>query len=102
MQDPSVRDAYGRGMRLSAAFLATALAFSCSSKAQDAFTAAQNAAATNDFAKARTLYAQASKDDPDARSRDRATVALANIQWRVFHEAAEARATLARVDKSSS
>src|SRR6185436_19407385 len=42
-----------------------------------------------------------SKDDPDARTRDRATIALANLQWRVFHEAAEARATLGRVEKTS-
>jgi hypothetical protein len=91
-------------MRFSAAVLVTVLFASCPSAGEvktDAFNAAENAAANNDFRQARDLYAQAAKSEPDARTRDRATITLANLQWRVFHEPAAARATLAGVDKSS-
>src|SRR5437763_1431073 len=63
---------------------------------------AQRAVANNDYTRARDLYSQAIDHITDAHQRDRALVTLANIDWRVFHDAAAARAALDRVPETSS
>ena len=67
----------------------------------NAFDAAEEAVGNNRFAKARELFREAAEKDPDRKQRDRALLALANIEWRIFHDDAAARATLARVGSNS-
>jgi hypothetical protein len=62
---------------------------------------AQRAVANNDYTRARDLYSRAIEHIADARQRDRALITLANIDWRVFHDGAAARAALDRVSEGS-
>jgi hypothetical protein len=89
--------------RLLAIVLFTAiLGCARSAPAGKAFDAAQQAAGENKYGRARDLYLDAAKSDPDRKQRDRALIAATNIQWRVFHDAPGARATLGRVLADSS
>jgi tetratricopeptide (TPR) repeat protein len=54
-----------------------------------------------DLGRARELYRKAAATDPDPRRRDKATIRVARIDWHVFHDAASARATLAKVPATS-
>jgi hypothetical protein len=77
-----------------AALLFTTLIVNCrGGAASNAFDAAEDAIGKNKFEKARALY---------RKQRDRALLALANLEWRIFHEDAAARTTLARVAPDSS
>jgi hypothetical protein len=85
------------------ALLFTTLLVNCRGAASpNAFDAAEDAIGNNKFEKARELYREAADKDPDRKQRDRALLALANIEWRIFHEDAAARTTLARVAADSS
>lgn len=56
---------------------------------------------TRDLGRARELFRKAAASDSDPRRRDRATIRAARIDWHVFHDAASARTTLAKVPATS-
>src|SRR4051812_45036725 len=87
---------------LAVVLFTTLLGCARSAPAGKPFDAAEEAAGENKYARARDLYLDAAKSDPDPKQRDRALIAAANIQWRVFNDAPAARATLARVQADSS
>src|SRR5215472_9789237 len=65
------------------------------------FTDAESAASTLDFARAKTLFRAAMTSDADHRQRDVAAVRLANIEWRIDHDADAAVRDLAHVADDS-
>lgn len=90
-------------LRRGAAILFAALLLRCGGAAPaTAFDAAEEAIGANRFARARELFREAAEKDPDAKQRDRALINLAQLDWRVFHDATAARADLARVKSGSS
>jgi len=54
-----------------------------------------------DFRKAEVLFREAAATDADPRRRDIARIRLASIQWRIEHQPAEARKTLAAIGGNS-
>src|SRR6266700_3406955 len=82
------------------AFL-TLLVLLLTSAARSQTAAGDQAAANLDFDHARALYRTAMDHDPDEKQRDRAAVRLANIEWRLDHDAAAAERDLARVNDAS-
>ncbi len=84
-------------------FLALLLTFpvACGAASKAPFDDAVTAVDNHDFARARELYKQAAESDPDPKQRDVAILRLANIQWRVDHDSAAARTTLARIGSES-
>jgi hypothetical protein len=84
--------------------VATALLAFCAAAAPPPATIedAQRAVANNDYTRARDLYSRAIDHITDSHQRDRALITLANIDWRVFHDAAAARAALDRLPDGSS
>jgi hypothetical protein len=58
------------------------------------FEAAAVAASNYDFIRAADLYRSAATSDPDPKQRDLAAIRLANIDWRIRHDAAAAERDL--------
>jgi hypothetical protein len=73
----------------------------CGQTSKTPFDDAVAAIDNHDFPHARELYRQAAASDPDLKQRDIAIIRLANIEWRVDHDAAAARTTLARITPES-
>ena len=69
--------------------------------AQSQTTEADHAADHLDFQHARELYRKAIEGDPDPKQRDLAALRLANIEWRLDHDAAAAERDLARIADDS-
>ena len=63
------------------------------------FDAADNASMEADQRKARDLFLEASRSDPDPKRRDQAILRAARLDWYVFHEAAAARSLLGGLAK---
>jgi predicted negative regulator of RcsB-dependent stress response len=77
--------------------IAHAAATATTSPFDDAVAAAEG----YNFRRAETLFREAAKIDTDPRRRDLARIRLASIQWRIEHQPAEARKTLAAVGGKS-
>jgi hypothetical protein len=89
--------------RLAATLFLAALLAGCRRETpRVTFDAAEREAANSKFARARELFRRAAIDERDPTQRARAYVALANIEWRIFHEPAAAREALGHVTPSSS
>src|SRR5437763_16718728 len=85
------------GGDLRIAFLAVALLTTCHAAAhRSAYDAAEDAVAQHEFLRARDLYHQAAATERDPERRSLATAHAANIEWRVMHDLAAARRTLAQ------
>jgi hypothetical protein len=65
------------------------------------FDEAERLATTTEIARARDLYREASRTDPDLKRRHLAAIRGASLDWHVFQDAAAARAALAAVPDSS-
>ncbi|HSP16516.1 MAG TPA: hypothetical protein VLV78_17360 [Thermoanaerobaculia bacterium] len=77
------------------AILASLLIFSAAATpAPSPFEAAAVAAANYDFVRAADLYRAGAANDPDPKRRDLAAIRLANIDWRIRHDAATAERDL--------
>jgi hypothetical protein len=74
-----------------------AVLFLATATPEQAFGAAEAAAASRDFDSARELYRLAMERDPDPKQRDLSALRLAKIEWRIDHDAAAAKRELARV-----
>jgi hypothetical protein len=78
------------------AVCAVALLSMCHAAApRSAYDAAEDAVEQHEFRRARDLYHQAAAAEHDPERRSRATAHAANIEWRVMHDIAAARRTLA-------
>src|SRR5437763_12344594 len=79
------------------AFFAIALLTTChaATSSRSAYDAAEDAIAQHEFLRARDLYHQAAATERDPERRSLATAHAANIEWRVMHNLAAARRTLA-------
>lgn len=62
---------------------------------------AEAAVENHDFGRARELYRQAAVSEASPHRRNTARLRLANIEWRIDHQPAAARATLAGIDAAS-
>jgi hypothetical protein len=77
------------------AILASLLIFgAAATPAPSSFEAGAVAAANYDFVRAADLYRAAAANDPDPKRRDLAAIRLANIDWRIRHDAAAAERDL--------
>jgi hypothetical protein len=59
------------------------------------FDAAEQAVDARNFLRARDLYHDAMRSEPDAERRAKAAARAGNIEWRILHDLAAARVTLA-------
>ncbi|HVG24978.1 MAG TPA: hypothetical protein VND45_12535 [Thermoanaerobaculia bacterium] len=81
-------------------FLPLLLLLSCSSAPASPFDEAESLANTQKQGRVRDLYREAAKSDPDPQRREKAAIRAAQLEWRVFRNAAAARQLLGTLDTS--